>query len=223
MLLDGVERDTPRSPTHGADRRQRRRPRLLPWPTTTSCGRIAGEVLGSLDTLERYNLVDDAWNEVVAGRLAAADFLSFVEGFGGERSSPCGRRSCSACAASVGPRRRLPAVPGPRPCAAGAGGRRARRPGRRRGRPAGQAARPARRGVRRGRRRRRCRPRRGVYDQAEESSGSVDAELVAAATSIVAATGDEAMYERLLAGYREAANPQEQLRHLNVQRVRPPS
>ena len=46
--------------------------------------RIAGEVLGSLDTLERYNLVDDAWNEVVAGRLAAADFLAFVEGFGGE-------------------------------------------------------------------------------------------------------------------------------------------
>ncbi|MET0578842.1 MAG: M1 family metallopeptidase, partial [Ilumatobacteraceae bacterium] len=30
--------------------------------------RISGEVLGSLDTLERYNLVDDAWNEVVAGR-----------------------------------------------------------------------------------------------------------------------------------------------------------
>ena len=55
-------------------------------PTTTSCAsRITGEVLGSLDTLERYNLVDDAWNEVVAGRLAAADFLAFVEGFGGER------------------------------------------------------------------------------------------------------------------------------------------
>ena len=47
--------------------------------------RISGEVLGSLDTLERYNLVDDAWNEVVAGRLTAADYLTFVEGFGGER------------------------------------------------------------------------------------------------------------------------------------------
>ena len=32
----------------------------------------------------------------------------------------------------------------------------------------------------------------------------------------MAATGDEAMYERLLAGYREAPNPQEQLRHLNA-------
>ena len=48
-------------------------------------GRMSGEVLGSLDTLERYNLVDDAWNEVVAGRLPAVDFLAFVEGFGGER------------------------------------------------------------------------------------------------------------------------------------------
>ena len=47
--------------------------------------RMSGEVLGSLDTLERYNLVDDAWNEVVAGRLPAVDFLAFVEGFGGER------------------------------------------------------------------------------------------------------------------------------------------
>ena len=42
-------------------------------------------MLGSLDTLERYNLVDDAWNEVVAGRLTAVDYLTFVEGFGGER------------------------------------------------------------------------------------------------------------------------------------------
>ena len=39
---------------------------------------------------------------------------------------------------------------------------------------------------------------RAWYDQAEASPGSVDAELVAAATSIVAATGDEPMYERLL-------------------------
>ena len=47
--------------------------------------RISGEVLGSLDVLERYNLIDDAWNQVVAGRLAAADLLRLVEGFGGER------------------------------------------------------------------------------------------------------------------------------------------
>ncbi len=55
-------------------------------PTTTSCAAGSpARCSASLDTLERYNLVDDAWNEVVAGRLAAADFLTFVEGFGGER------------------------------------------------------------------------------------------------------------------------------------------
>ena len=48
--------------------------------------RLAGEVLGSLDTLERYNLVDDAWND---GRRRAParrpTSSTFVEGFGGER------------------------------------------------------------------------------------------------------------------------------------------
>jgi puromycin-sensitive aminopeptidase len=47
--------------------------------------RLGAEVLASLTTVDRYNLVDDAWNEVVAGRLAAVDFLTFVEGFGAER------------------------------------------------------------------------------------------------------------------------------------------
>ena len=39
--------------------------------------------LGSLTIIDRYNLVDDAWNEVVAGRLPAAEFLTFVEAFAG--------------------------------------------------------------------------------------------------------------------------------------------
>ena len=46
--------------------------------------RLAGE-LHSLTIIDRYNLVDDAWNEVVAGRLGAADFLTFVDGFTNER------------------------------------------------------------------------------------------------------------------------------------------
>ncbi len=37
--------------------------------------------LASLTIIDRYNLVDDAWNEVVAGRLPAAEFLTFVEAF----------------------------------------------------------------------------------------------------------------------------------------------
>jgi puromycin-sensitive aminopeptidase len=47
--------------------------------------RLAGEALSRLSVIDRYNLVDDAWNAVVAGRLAAADFLGFVEAFAGER------------------------------------------------------------------------------------------------------------------------------------------
>ena len=70
---------------------------------------------------------------------------------------------------------------------------------------AGQAARPARRRVRRpGRRRGDPGPgRRRWFDEAEASPGTVDPELVAAATSIVAATGDDADYDRLLAGYHD--------------------
>ena len=35
--------------------------------------------------IDRYNLVDDAWNAVITGRLAAADYLGFVEAFRDDR------------------------------------------------------------------------------------------------------------------------------------------
>lgn len=41
--------------------------------------------LNELNTLERYNLVDDAWNAVVAGAITTADFIAFARGFEGER------------------------------------------------------------------------------------------------------------------------------------------
>ncbi len=47
--------------------------------------RITGDTLRERNVLERYNLVDDAWNAVVAGALPASDFLSFAEGFAHER------------------------------------------------------------------------------------------------------------------------------------------
>jgi puromycin-sensitive aminopeptidase len=47
--------------------------------------RLTGDAIGALTVIDRYNLVDDAWNAVVAGRFAAADFVSFVEAFGNER------------------------------------------------------------------------------------------------------------------------------------------
>jgi puromycin-sensitive aminopeptidase len=47
--------------------------------------RLNGDALRSLTVIDRYNLVDDAWNAVISGRLAAADFLGFVEAFQNDR------------------------------------------------------------------------------------------------------------------------------------------
>ena len=53
-----------------------------------------------------------------------------------------------------------------------------------------------------------------LYARAQADAGEVDPELTAAAITVVAATGDEAVYERLLGQYRRATTPQDQLRHL---------
>lgn len=47
--------------------------------------RITGATLTSLDTLERYNLVDDAWNAVIAGAIGSDAFISFAKGFTDEQ------------------------------------------------------------------------------------------------------------------------------------------
>lgn len=47
--------------------------------------RIEGPMLSSLGIIDRYALVDDAWNAVVAGRLGAVELHSFLEGFSAER------------------------------------------------------------------------------------------------------------------------------------------
>jgi puromycin-sensitive aminopeptidase len=47
--------------------------------------RLNGDALTDLTVIDRYNLVDDAWNAVITGRLAAADFLGFVEAFQEDR------------------------------------------------------------------------------------------------------------------------------------------
>ncbi|MGA1754723.1 MAG: M1 family metallopeptidase [Ilumatobacteraceae bacterium] len=46
---------------------------------------IDRSTLASSSTIERYNLVDDAWNAVVAGRLSASDYLAFLDAFVDER------------------------------------------------------------------------------------------------------------------------------------------
>ena len=37
--------------------------------------RLQGPELARLPVIERYSIVDDAWNAIVAGRLAAIDFV----------------------------------------------------------------------------------------------------------------------------------------------------
>ena len=46
--------------------------------------RISGDTLRGLTTLERYNLVDDAWNAVVAGAISADRFMTFAQNFTNE-------------------------------------------------------------------------------------------------------------------------------------------
>jgi len=175
--------------------------------------RITSEVLASLTVIDRYNLVDDAWNAVIAGRLPAAEFLSFVEGFGGERELAVwqaiavglrgvGRlvegdafaRFQARVAAFVAPvLDELSWEPG-----ADEDDLTAKLRGLLVGLLAvlgNDAAAQA-----------RC---RGVLDEA----GS-DPELVAAATAAVAAIGTDADQQRYLDAFRSAATPQEQLRFL---------
>jgi len=56
--------------------------------STSLLSRIDRAVIASLTPLDRYGLVDDAWNAVVAGRLAAADYLDFVASFADESDLP---------------------------------------------------------------------------------------------------------------------------------------
>ena len=179
-------------------------------------GRLTGATLAGLDTLERYGLVDDAWNEVVAGRLDGAAFLSFVEGFDAERDLAVwqaivlGLRGLGRTLDDADyPRFQARVAALVRPIVAELGDPTAGEDdlrGKLRGTLTAtlavlgdDAATVA-----------SCREQ---YE-ASRRGDPVHPELVAAATAVVAATGDADDYERLLDGYRTAATPQDQLRHL---------
>ncbi len=176
--------------------------------------RITGDTLASLDTLERYTLVDDAWNAVVSGTLSVVDFLGFAEGFRGERDLAVWQ---SLAIALRGLGRILPEDRWPEwagvvrdlagPALAELGF--SPRPGdsdlvlKLRGllvvliAVLGEDAEI------------RATCRRILFEGSE-----TDPELVAAATTVVAATGTEADYEWFLARFRDPATPQEQIRML---------
>jgi len=179
-------------------------------------GRLTGDLLAGLDTLERYNLADDAWNAVVAGRLGAADYLRFVEGFGAERDSAVwqnlliGLRGLGRLLGDADfPRFQARVATLLRPVVDDLGEPvegESELTAKLRGSLlaalavlGGDPAATAR--------------ARDLYARSADGD-DVDPELVAAATSVVAATGDADDYERLLDAFKNAGTPQDALRHL---------
>ncbi len=176
--------------------------------------RLVGEAVSTLTIVDRYNLVDDAWNAVVAGRLTAAEFLDFVEGFGYERELAVwqaivvGLRGVGRVLegdAYTAFRHRVLAFASPTFTNLG-------------WEPAqGEDELTSKlRGLLLGviavlggdvAVQQRCR-------EIELAPDGVDPELVAAAIAVVASIGDTADFDRYVSRFRSAGTPQEQLRYL---------
>jgi aminopeptidase N len=180
---------------------------------------LTSDVVAGMTTLERYNLVDDAWNAVVAGHMDAVEYVELVERFGDERehgvwqSIAIGLRSVGRLVgddeqARAGFRRRVaglvrPAYDALGEPAPGEPDLTARLRGLLLSLMAVLAADPD------------ARSRaRAVYAAWADDPASVDPELAAAATGVISAIGDADDYERMLARAMGGGTPQEQLRHL---------
>jgi puromycin-sensitive aminopeptidase len=179
--------------------------------------RMAGEALNRLDTLERYNLVSDAWAAVIAGRLSSPEFLTFVEGFGGERDHAVwqailiGLRGLGRFLGDEDyPRFQTRVAALLRPAVSDLGDPSQGEDdltGKLRGLLTAALAvlggdQPT---------IERCRQ---LHAANIADPGSVHPELVAAATSAVAATGGADDFDRLFDAYKNASTPQDELRHL---------
>ncbi len=180
--------------------------------------RLDGAAVASMSTLERYNLVDDAWAATVAGRMSAAELRGFLDAFAGEREHAVWQAIARALRGlgrlvDDGPERdrfqahvRSLASPALESL----------------GKPADDETDLTRKlrgllvallgvlgddaGVQA-----RCRE---WFDAAGSDPTAVDPELISAATTVVAATGDADTYERMRRRFLTASTPQEQLRHL---------
>ena len=175
--------------------------------------RLVGPALADLTTIDRYSLVDDAWNAVVAGRLPAVQLIDFVEGFGSERDLAVWQ-AIGIALRGVGRlvegdaysafQVRVAALVAPVLADLGwqpADGE-SDLTGKLRGLLVGML---------------------GVLGNDADAQArcralldakGVDPELVAAATGVVASIGGVADYERYLHQFRTAATPQEQLRYM---------
>ncbi len=180
--------------------------------------RIDASTIATLSTLERYNLVDDAWAATVAGRMSASGMLEFLQAFDDEREHTVWQAIDIALRGlsrllDDGPTRdafeaRVRGLATPTLDALGDPvDDEADLTSKLRGLLVGlvgvlgndigvQA---------------RCRE---WFDAASNDPTAVDPELIAAATSVVASTGDAAIYEHMRQRFFTGATPQEQLRHL---------
>lgn len=180
--------------------------------------RLQGQELAQLATIERYSLVDDAWNAVVAGRLEAIDYIGFVSGFTDERdlavwqAIAIGLRGCGRLLdVDNYPKlqQRIRTLIAPVVTELGW---------------QAQHGEDELRAKLRGLlvallavngndlyAQEKCRELLALHDR---QINSVHPELVAAATTVVASTSGEGAYEYFLDKFRTTLNPQDQLRHL---------
>ncbi|MFM9084031.1 MAG: M1 family metallopeptidase [Actinomycetota bacterium] len=178
--------------------------------------RLDGTVLRGMEIIERYNLVDDAWNAVTAGNLSAADFLSFAEQFRDERDLAvwqalaiglrgAGRLLERAQLDALAARVRGLAAPALADLSTTARAGEADLTAKLRGLLVGLVAVSGKDADLQ----RRCRE----ILRSPDAPGN-DPELVAAATTVVAATGNADDYEWVLQRFRNPDTPQEQIRML---------
>jgi puromycin-sensitive aminopeptidase len=181
--------------------------------------RLAGPALAAMSTIERYNLIDDAWAAVVAGEASAAEFLHLARGFGDETTLPVWQ----ALSAGLGFCDRLVDDPDAREqlrtFVRGLAGPALRR--------LGWTPAPGEddlTGELRGLLLRTVAilgddrdvqaKARSLYEQSCEQPGSVAPPVASAALAVFASTGDSNDYEHILEVFETSTNPQEQLRHL---------
>ena len=178
--------------------------------------RLAG-ALGDMNTLARYSLVDDAWAATVGGSLSSVELLTFLEEFGDEREHAVWQAIVIALRGisrliddDALPAFQLRVRTLVQPALAELGEPQADESdlaAKLRGLLLSTA------GVL-GRDEFVIDLCRDLLESSTEPDNAVDPELVAAATSVVAATGTVADYERLQHGFLTASTPQEQLRQL---------
>ncbi|MFM7263634.1 MAG: M1 family metallopeptidase, partial [Acidimicrobiales bacterium] len=178
--------------------------------------RLDGAAMRGMEIIERYNLVDDAWNAVTAGNLSAADFLTFAAQFRDERDLAvwqalaiglrgAGRLLERAQLDALAARVRGLAAPALADLGTTARAGEADLTAKLRGLLVGLVAVSGKDTDLQ----RRCRE----ILRSPDAAGN-DPELVATATTVVAATGNADDYEWVLQRFRNPDTPQEQIRML---------